>query len=94
MPDVGYGSIKTDFEGLAKIAQWKGIIEARAGTVFITFQAIEYATEPAAGTNFKSKIKVGEGIYIHAVVLQSIDQTAVQCTSVEQGKGHNDPLLG
>ena len=94
MPGELYGDIKIDSAGLDKIKLWKEIIETVAGVKFTTFEPVQYANQYTHGTNYKSKIKVGEGIYIHAVVNESSDYTHVECTSVELGKKLSDPLLG
>ena len=67
-----FGDVKTDPEGLAKIAGWKELVEAHYGSIFDTFEVVNYTTQVVAGTNWKAKIKVSDTEYIHVKIYEKL----------------------
>ena len=89
-----FGDVKTDAEGLTKIAAWKGLAETKAGTTFSTFEVVHYATQVVSGINYKAKVKVGDDAYAHITVWEKLPHTNEQpeCTNAETGKTLEDAL--
>nr|CAH04421.1 cystatin [Euplotes vannus] len=89
-----YGELKTDAEGLAKVAGWKSHVEATAGTTFDAFEVIHYKTQIVAGTNWEAKVKIGDDEYAHVVIHEKLPHTGEEpsCSSFNGGKTLDDPL--
>ena len=76
-----------------KIVGWRASIEQKADQEFDTFDPAAYiSTDNGSGTDWRVKIRVGNGNndYIHSKLYET--ETEVECQEVETGKSLHDPL--
>ncbi|CAI2385941.1 unnamed protein product [Moneuplotes crassus] len=85
-------STSNDSAGLTKISGWKGLVEAKAGTEYASFEPVHYTTQVVAGTNYKAKVKVSDSEYIHILVFEGFSSAEPTVMSVESGKTLEEAL--
>ena len=62
----GFGNVReADDEIRSHLNEIKQSIETELKSTFETLEPIHYTTQVVAGTNFKVKVNVGDGNYIH-----------------------------
>ena len=71
----GHTEDKTDAEGLAQCAAFQGIVEAKAGSTFATFEVKRYTTQVVSGTNYTFEVHVGEEKHIAVRVYEPLPHT-------------------
>ena len=90
MQAVGaFGEVKTDAEGLAKIAAWKSHVEGHTGAAYATFEPVHYTQQVVAGMNYKAKIHVGGGSHIHVKFYEPLPHTGDPVQISEHSDGHS-----
>ena len=68
----GHSEVKTDAEGLAKLAEFKELVEGKAGSTFATWEPTHYTTQVVSGTNYTFGVKVGDNEHIIARVYEPL----------------------
>ena len=68
--------------------------ETALGATFATFDAVKYTTQVVAGTNYKIKVNVGDGKFVHIKVYVPLPckNAPNELLSQEAGKTLADPL--
>ena len=65
----GFGSARPADDKVKAIAlEMKPKVEQALGATYTVFEAVSYTTQVVAGTNYKIKVKVGDGKYVHIKV--------------------------
>ena len=74
--------------------EMKPKVEEALGTTYTQFEAVSFTTQVVAGTNYKIKVKVGDGKYVHIKVFVPLpcNSTEKKLMSQESGKTLNDAL--
>jgi hypothetical protein len=83
-----HGEIKTDAEGLAKISGWKATVESHAGATYGVFEPVHYTTQVVAGTNYRVKVRVGDGEFIHVTFFEPLPHTGDAVSVSAHSTGH------
>jgi cystatin-A/B len=81
-------------EMFSKFVSLKANIQAKAGLTFTVFEPVAYTSQVVAGTNYKAKIKVDGGKYIHVKLFEPLpcyDQP-IDISEVLQNKTEADAL--
>ena len=86
----GHSAPLTDAEGLTRISGFKSVIEAHTGTSYAVFEPISYTQQVVAGMNYKSKIRVGDGAFIHVKVHVPLPHTGNPPHVMEHSSGHHE----
>lgn len=89
----GYGSAKdADTEVKTLATSLKGACETKCGKTFSKFDAVKYTSQVVAGMNYKIKVDVGDGKYVHIKVYQPLPHTnePPKLDEVEEGKSLED----
>ena len=65
----GFGNARPADEKVKAIAlEMKPKVEQALGATYTEFEAVQFTTQVVAGTNYKIKVKVGDGKYVHIKV--------------------------
>ena len=74
--------------------EMKPKVEQAVGTTYTQFEAVQFTTHVVAGTNYKIKVKVGDGKYVHIKVHVPLPNSGKekQLMSQEADKNLNDAL--
>ena len=74
--------------------EMKPKVEEALGTTYTQFEAVSFTTQVVAGTNYKTKVKVGDENYVHIKVFVPLpcNSTEKKLMSQEAGKTLNDAL--
>ncbi len=76
----GFGNSRPADDKVKALAlEMKPKVEQALGTTYTQFEAVQYTTQVVAGTNYKIKVKVDEGKYVHIKVF-----VPLQCNSTEK----------
>ena len=78
----------------AMALEMKPKVEQALGATYATFEAVQYTTQDVAGTNYKIKVNVGDGKYVHIKVFVPLpcNGTEKKLMSQEAGKTLADKL--
>ena len=69
----GFGNARPADEKVKAIAlEMKPKVEQALGATYTEFEAVQFTTQVVAGTNYKIKVKVGDGKYVHIKVHQPL----------------------
>ena len=69
----GFGNARPADDKVKAIAlEMKPKVEQALGATYSTFEAVQFTTQVVAGTNYKIKVKVGEGKYVHIKVFEPL----------------------
>ena len=82
-------------EEIKKIAtDMKPQVEKALGETYSEFEAVKYTSQVVAGKNYKIKVKVGDGKYVHIKVFVPLPckNAPNELRSSEKGKTLEDPL--
>ena len=86
----GFGNTRqADDEIRSHLNEIKQNIEAHLNSKFETFEPINYTTQVVAGTNFKVKVDVGEGKYIHVKYHRPLPCNGSELSLMEASAGHS-----
>ena len=91
----GFGNTRPADDTAKAIAkEMKPKVEQALGTTFSQFEAVSFTTQVVAGTNYKIKVSVGDGKYIHIKVHVPLPHTQKEkeLMSQEANKTLNDAL--
>ena len=91
----GFGDAKDADDKVKALAlEMKPKAEAALGATFATFDAVKYTTQVVAGTNYKIKVNVGDGKYVHIKVYVPLPckNAPNELLTQEAGKTLADPL--
>jgi cystatin-A/B len=91
----GFGDAKDADDKVKALAlEMKPKAEAALGATFATFDAVKYTTQVVAGTNYKIKVNVGDGKFVHIKVYVPLPckNAPNELLSQEAGKTLADPL--
>lgn len=74
--------------------QIKSDVESRTGASYSKFNPTLVKSQVVAGTNYKVKVEVDDGNYIHVTFFQPLPHTgaAAEVKDVETGKSAGDAL--
>ena len=74
--------------------EMKPKVEQALGETYSEFEAVSFMTQVVAGTNYKIKVKVGNGKYVHIKVFVPLpcSGTEKEVMSQEANKTLNDQL--
>ena len=75
-------------QGIADAA--KPQVESQLNKTFGTFQVEKFTQQVVGGMNYKIKVKVGDGEFIHIKVFQHLPNSDVELKEVEEGKSLED----
>lgn len=84
----GHSAPHTDADGLDHIKSYQAVVEAHTGTSYATFEPVSYTTQVVAGTNYKAKVHIGDGQYIHVKIHQPLPHTGNPAHVMEHSSGH------
>lgn len=86
----GFGSVKTADAGIVNLCnEIKGAVETKLGKTYNTFEPIQYTTQVVAGTNYKVKVKVDDGDYIHIKIFKPLPCNGTELSLTEASSGHS-----
>ena len=91
----GPGAVKDADDNVKKIAKdMKAQAEKDLGETFSEFEAVKFTTQVVAGTNYKIKVKVGDGKFVHIKVYVPLPckNAPNELLESEKGKTLNDAL--
>ncbi len=91
----GFGNaLDADDNVKALATGMKGAAEKALGETYGVFEAVKYTKQVVNGTNYKIKVKVGDGKYVHLKVHVPLPAKNAPNELLEQEKGKtlNDPL--
>ena len=91
----GFGDAKDADDKVKALAlEMKPKAKAALGATFATFDAVKYTTQVVAGTNYKIKVNVGDGKFVHIKVYVPLPckNAPNELLSQEAGKTLADPL--
>ena len=91
----GPGAVKDADDNVKKIAKDMKKKEKKAlGETFSEFEAVKFTTQVVAGTNYKIKVKVGDGKFVHIKVYVPLPckNAPNELLESEKGKTLNDAL--
>ena len=91
----GFGNSRpADDTAKALALEMKPKVERTLGTTYTQFEAVQFTTQVVAGTNYKIKVKVGDGKYVHIKVHVPLPNSGKekQLMSQEADKNLNDAL--
>ena len=91
----GFGDAKDADDKVKALAlEMKPKAEAALGATFATFDAVKYTTQVVAGTNYKIKVNVGDGKFVHIKVYVPLPckNAPNELLSQEAGKTLADPV--
>ena len=91
----GFGNTRpADDTAKAIATEMKPKVEQALGTTFSQFEAVSFTTQVVAGTNYKIKVKVGDGKYVHIKVFVPLacNSTTNELLSQEADKTLGDKL--
>ena len=91
----GFGNSRPADDNVKAIAlEMKPKVEQALGETYTEFEAVSFTTQVVAGTNYKIKVKVGDGKYVHIKVFVPLpcNGTEKQLTSHEANKTLADKL--
>ena len=91
----GFGDARDADDKVKALAlEMKPKAEAALGATFATFDAVKYTTQVVAGTNYKIKVNVGDGKFVHIKVYVPLPckNAPNELLSQEAGKTLADPL--
>jgi cystatin-A/B len=81
-------------EFFAKIVSLKAGIQAQAGMTFTTFEPVSYKSQVVAGMNYRVKIRVDDGKFIHAKIYEPLPcyNKPIQINDVILNKTETDEI--
>uniref|UniRef100_A0A8C5QRY7 Cystatin domain-containing protein n=1 Tax=Leptobrachium leishanense TaxID=445787 RepID=A0A8C5QRY7_9ANUR len=88
------GLIQMTFRGLRLLfvsTQVKPQVETKDGRQFQYFQAVSFASQIVAGTNYFVKVDVGQGECLHLRIYQNLDGQLL-LSAYQRGKTQSSPL--
>ena len=91
----GFGNSRPADDKVKAIAlEMKPKVEQALGATYPEFEAVQYTTQVVAGTNYKIKVKVGDGKYVHIKVFEPLpcNSTVKELLSQEADKTLADKL--
>ena len=91
----GFGNAKPADDKVKALAlEMKPKVEQALGATYTEFEAVQYTTQVVAGTNYKIKVKVGDGKYVHIKVFVPLacNSTTNELLSQEADKTLGDKL--
>ena len=91
----GFGDARDADDKVKALAlEMKPKVEAALGATYATFDAVKYTTQVVAGTNYKIKVNVGDGKYVHIKVYVPLPckNAPNELLEKEAGKTLADPL--
>ena len=91
----GFGESRPADDNVKAIAlEMKPKVEQALGATYAKFEAVKFTTQVVAGTNYKIKVDVGDGKYVHIKVHVPLpcNNKEKQLMSQEAGKTLNDAL--
>jgi cystatin-A/B len=91
----GPGAVKDADDNVKKLAKdMKAQAEKALGETFGEFEAVKFTTQVVAGTNYKIKVKVGDGKFVHIKVYVPLPckNAPNQLLESEKGKTLEDAL--
>ena len=91
----GFGNSRPADDKVKAIAlEMKPKVEQALGETYSEFEAVSFMTQVVAGTNYKIKVKVGNGKYVHIKVFVPLpcNGTEKKLRSQEANKTLNDKL--
>jgi cystatin-A/B len=89
------GEAKNADDNVKKLAKdMKPQVEKALGETYGEFDAVKYTTQVVAGTNYKIKVKVGDGKYVHMKVYVPLPckNAPNELKECEKGKTLDDAL--
>ena len=91
----GFGNARPADDKVKALAlEMKPKVEQALGATYTEFEAVQYTTQVVAGTNYKIKVSVGDGKYVHIKVHVPLPHTQKEkeLMSQEANKTLNDAL--
>ena len=91
----GFGNSRpADDDVKAMATEMKPKVEQALGKTYTQFEAVSYTTQVVAGTNYKIKVKVGDGKFVHIKVYVPLPckNAPNELLESEKGKTLNDAL--
>ena len=91
----GFGNARPADDKVKALAlEMKPKVEQALGATYTEFEAVQYTTQVVAGTNYKIKVNVGDGKYVHIKVFVPLpcNGTEKKLMSQEAGKTLADKL--
>ena len=91
----GFGNARDADDKVKALAkEVKPEVEKALGATYSQFEAVKFTTQVVAGTNYKIKVKVGDGQYVHIKVFVPLpcNNAPNQLLEQEAGKTLADAL--
>jgi cystatin-A/B len=84
----GFGNARDADDKVKALAkEVKPEVEKALGATYSQFEAVKFTTQVVAGTNYKIKVKVGDGQYVHIKVFVPLPCNNAHNKLLEQEAG-------